>query len=91
MKRPTSPIQDYERPLARTEEDVRPGEGRGRRTLKVLWRTAVTVPWQFFLGACLLAGAALLPHAPLGPVLEGMALAGVVQFVWILARRNGGR
>jgi hypothetical protein len=49
--------------------------------------------WQFFFGACLLAGAALLPHAPAGPVLAGMALAGVIHYLWlkVVTRRNGGR
>jgi len=48
---------------------------------------------QCFLGACLLVGAALLPHAPVRPVLAGMALAGVIQFAWfrLVARRNSGR
>ena len=49
--------------------------------------------WQFFFGSCLLAGAALLPHAPVRPVLEGMALAGVVHYAWLklTTRRNGGK
>jgi hypothetical protein len=49
--------------------------------------------WQFFLGACLLAGAALLPHAPVRPVLAGMGLAGVIHYVWLrlATRRNGGK
>ena len=44
-------------------------------------------------GACLLAGAALLPHAPARPVLAGMAVAGVIHYAWLRlsARRNGGR
>ena len=47
---------------------------------------------QCFLGACLLVGAALLPHAPVRPVLAGMAVAGVIEFAWfrLIARRKGG-
>jgi hypothetical protein len=38
------------------------------------------------------AGAALLPHAPVRPVLEGMALAGVIHYTWLkLALRRNGR
>jgi hypothetical protein len=49
--------------------------------------------WQFFVGACLLAGAALLPQAPVRPVLAGMALALVIHYGWLklAAHRNGGR
>ena len=49
--------------------------------------------WRFFFGACLLVGAALLPHAPVRPVLAGMAVAGVIHYAWLRlsARRNGGR
>ena len=54
--------------------------------------TALTIQWQSFFGACLLAGAALLPHAPARPVLAGMALAGVVHYAWLkLATRRNGR
>jgi hypothetical protein len=49
------------------------------------------MPWQPFLGACLLAGAALLPHAPVRPVLAGMALAAVIRFAVTLAARRSGR
>jgi len=61
--------------------------------LRRFWSTALTAQWQAFLGACLLAGAALLPHAPLRPVLGGMALAGVIHYAWLklATRRNGGR
>jgi hypothetical protein len=61
--------------------------------LKRLRQMAVSTAWQSFFGACLLAGAALLPHAPARPVLAGMALAGLIQFAWLtlIARRNGGR
>jgi hypothetical protein len=54
---------------------------------------ALTMQWQFFFGACLLAGAALLPHAPVRPVLAGMALAGVIHYAWLklTTRRNGAR
>lgn len=38
--------------------------------------------WKFYLGACFLAGALLLPHAGPGPVLLGMALAGLIQWIW---------
>jgi hypothetical protein len=49
--------------------------------------------WQAFFGACLLAGAALLPHAPARPVLAGMGLAGVIHYAWLrlATRRNDGR
>jgi hypothetical protein len=38
--------------------------------------------WKFFLGACLLTGAMLLPRAGKVPVFAGMALAGLVQLGW---------
>ncbi|HLG57198.1 MAG TPA: hypothetical protein VI485_17795 [Vicinamibacterales bacterium] len=45
--------------------------------------------WKFFLGACLVTAALLLPHAAAGPVVAGMALAGVLQWGW--SRIGGGR
>lgn len=42
---------------------------------------------QPFLAACVLTGALLLPHAPLGPLLLGMLLAAVVR--WGLSRDRG--
>jgi hypothetical protein len=42
---------------------------------------------QSFAGACLLTLAALLPHAPLGPLLAGLALGGIFQWAWW---RSGG-
>jgi hypothetical protein len=45
-------------------------------------RQGRTVPWKFFFGACFLTGALLLPHAGLGPLLAGMALAGLIQLAW---------
>lgn len=38
--------------------------------------------WSFFLGACGLTGAALLPHAPVVPVIGGMALAALILWLW---------
>ena len=38
--------------------------------------------WRFFFGACLLAGAVLLPHANAVPVIAGMLLAALVQWGW---------
>jgi uncharacterized membrane protein len=38
--------------------------------------------WKFFLGACLLAGALLLPHGGIVPVVAGMVLARVIQLAW---------
>jgi uncharacterized membrane protein (GlpM family) len=47
----------------------------------VAWlKTAV--PWKFFLGACLLTGALLFPHANAGPVIAGMILAGAILMLW---------
>jgi hypothetical protein len=40
------------------------------------------LPWKFFLGSCLLAGALLSPHASAGPLIAGMAVAGVLQLLW---------
>ena len=50
-----------------------------------LWRQ-----WRFFLAACLLTGALLLPHAPVASVVTGMALAGLVQvgWTWFSGRRD---
>jgi hypothetical protein len=39
-------------------------------------------PSRSFLGACLLTGALLFPHADAGPVLAGMVLAGIIQLFW---------
>jgi hypothetical protein len=48
--------------------------------------------WQFFLGACFLTGALLLPHAPGIPVIAGMMLAGIIQVVWLrISRHRNGR
>ena len=38
--------------------------------------------WKFFLAACLLTGALLLPHAAVAPVVAGMVLAGLIQVAW---------
>ena len=48
---------------------------------------------QFLFGSCLLTGAALLPHAPLRPVLAGMALAALIQYIWfrLTFRRGSGK
>ena len=35
-----------------------------------------------FLGACLLTGALLMPHAGMEPVIAGLALAAVIQWAW---------
>jgi hypothetical protein len=61
--------------------------------LKRLVNAGLTIEWQSFLGACLLVGAALLPHAPLRQVLAGMTLAGLIYYAWLkrAARRNGGK
>lgn len=45
--------------------------------------------WKFFLGACFLTGALLLPYAKPGPVMAGMVLAGLIRFAW--AKITGGR
>jgi hypothetical protein len=49
------------------------------------WLKAV-FPWKFFLGACLLTGALLSPHANAGPVIAGMVLAGILQMLWARIR-----
>ena len=59
----------------------------GRRS-DALARQGRTMPWKFFLGSCFLTGALLLPHADVGPLLAGMALAGLIQLAW---SRIGGR
>jgi hypothetical protein len=38
--------------------------------------------WKFFLGACFLTGALLLPHAGWRSVVGGMAIAGLIQVAW---------
>jgi hypothetical protein len=50
-------------------------------------RRGGTMQWKFFLGASLLTGALLLPHARLVPVLAGIVLAGLIQLAW--ARISG--
>jgi hypothetical protein len=47
--------------------------------------------WQFFLGACFLTGALLLPHAPGIPVIVGMMVAGIVHVVWFRISRHRNR
>jgi hypothetical protein len=44
--------------------------------------------WEFFAGACFLAGALLLRRtsSPL-PVIAGMAFAGLLRIVWFRIRR----
>jgi hypothetical protein len=49
------------------------------------------MPWKFFFGACLLAAALLLPHAPPGPVLGGMLLAALIQRAWPAGSRRDRR
>ena len=49
---------------------------------KRLAGTGVSPQWQAFLGACLLTGAALLPHVAARPVLAGMALAAIIHYGW---------
>jgi hypothetical protein len=44
--------------------------------------------WQFFLGACLLTGALLLPHAPVRSILGGFGLAAVVHLTWRWTRSS---
>jgi hypothetical protein len=46
------------------------------------------MPWKFFLGACLLTGALLLPHGRFGPVIGGMVLAALIQWVWLQVGRR---
>jgi hypothetical protein len=38
--------------------------------------------WQFFVGACFLTGALLLPHASPRAVVSGMALAALLRWLW---------
>jgi hypothetical protein len=40
------------------------------------------MPWRFFIGACLLTAALLLPHASVVAVGAGMVLAALVQWTW---------
>jgi hypothetical protein len=47
--------------------------------------------WKFFLGACLLTGAILQPHAPAKSIAGGMGLAGLVLWTWALASRHRSR
>jgi hypothetical protein len=51
------------------------------------------VRWRFFLGACFLTGALLVPLAGVVPVATGIVLAGVVQLAYLRVRRAlaGGR
>jgi hypothetical protein len=44
--------------------------------------------WKFFLGACFLTGAVLIPHTRWLPLIAGMALAGLLQllFAWLSGR-----
>src|SRR4051794_16025618 len=44
---------------------------------KAVWGSA-SMQWKFFIGACFLTGALLMPHAGRGPILAGMALGGLV-------------
>ena len=44
--------------------------------------------WKFFLGACILTGAALLPHSKAAPVFGGMVLAALMHWAfWYTSRR----
>ncbi len=61
----------------------------GKGLLKRLASRGASSHWQAFLGSCVLAGAALLPHAPIRPVLAGMALAAFMRYVW--SRLTSGR
>ena len=37
---------------------------------------------MFFFGACFLTATLLLPHTRVEPVVFGMALAGLIQWIW---------
>ncbi len=50
-----------------------------------------SVRLQCFAGACLLTLAALLPHAPVMPLVAGIALAGLIQWGWWRMRRGDRR
>jgi hypothetical protein len=43
---------------------------------------------KFFLGACLLTAAFLLPHGSMPAVVGGMMLAGLIQYIWAVGRRH---
>jgi mannose/fructose-specific phosphotransferase system component IIA len=45
--------------------------------------------WKYFLGASFLTAALLVPHAGTEPVIAGMALALLLQ--WLRSRIRGGR
>jgi hypothetical protein len=47
--------------------------------------------WKFFLGACFLTGALLVPHAGIMPVVEGMGLAALILGVWSRFGRGSSR
>jgi hypothetical protein len=42
--------------------------------------------WNFFLGACFLTAALLVPHAGTGPVVAGIVLAFLLR--WLGSRFN---
>jgi hypothetical protein len=46
------------------------------------------VQWKFYLGASFLTLALVLPHARTGPVIAGVALAGLIQLVWARISRR---
>jgi len=78
--------------MARSLKGVRPSLVPQRIPEQLLTPTmanAVSLKWQFFFGACALTGAALLPHAGVRPVAAGMALAGVIRWLWhVISRRH---
>jgi hypothetical protein len=46
------------------------------------------IRWEFFLGACFLTGALLLPQTSVLPVVSGMAFAAVILVAWRRLRRR---
>jgi hypothetical protein len=44
--------------------------------------------WRFFVGACLLTGALLQPHAPVKSVLGGIGVAALIQLALTRIQRR---
>jgi hypothetical protein len=54
----------------------------GFAEMRISKRDSDPGPVHAFAGACLLTAALLLPHAPMIPVIAGMALAALVRWTW---------
>jgi hypothetical protein len=68
----SSPIVEKESPVVANGED----------TDDLQCQDSPPMEWKFFLGACFLTAALVVPYAGPRAVIAGMALAALIQWAW---------